>query len=322
MMKQKAFLNIARVLSDTWDIVPLLYGSVGLEYLMGEDLGAQDVDILIPRAFLTERRDEFCTVLRRKGYVLTDEREHTFVKDDEKISFAEMEELESFAGIRTADMQKVSTGGVSFYLLSLQQYYRVYAASVKDGYRVNVRQKKDAEKLRYIEMRLKGQETMKEGITRREREVTEREEIVRILDTAKVIHIGMIDGDRPYIVPMNYGYTLEDDTLVFYLHGAKTGRKLDVLRANPRVCFELECDMQSFDGKIACQYGMAYASIMGNGTAELIEDAEGKKAALSVLMKTQTGKDFEFVDRMVSIVSVIKITASDYTAKHRPMPQR
>jgi len=163
---------------------------------------------------------------------------------------------------------------------------------------------------------------MKEGITRREREVNDTAEIVRILDTAKVIHIGMIDGDRPYVVPMNYGYTLEGGKLVFYLHGAKTGRKLDVLRANPRVCFELECDMQSFDGKIACQYGMAYASLMGDGTAELIEDVESKKAALSVLMKTQTGKDFEFTERMVSIVSVIKITASGFTAKHRPLPQR
>ena len=132
----------------------------------------------------------------------------------------------------------------------------------------------------------------------------------------------MIDGDRPYIVPMNYGYTMENGELTLYLHGALTGRKIDVLRVNPRVCFELECDMQSFDGKIACQYGMAYASIMGNGVAELIDDIEGKKEGLSVLMKTQTGKDFEFTDRMVGIVSVIKIKATDYTAKHRPMPQR
>ena len=163
---------------------------------------------------------------------------------------------------------------------------------------------------------------MKEGITRREREITDPQEIVRILDTAKVVHIGMIDGDRPYIVPMNYGYTMENGELTLYLHGALTGRKIDVLRVNPRVCFELECDMQSFDGKIACQYGMAYASIMGNGVAELIDDIEGKKEGLSVLMKTQTGKDFEFTDRMVGIVSVIKIKATDYTAKHRPMPQR
>lgn len=322
MGKQKEFLSIARVISGEFSIVPLMYGSVGLEYLTGEDFDAQDVDILIPKEFLHKRWTAFCALLTRKGYVLTDEREHTFVKDGVEFSFAEMEELERFVGIREADMQTVSVGDVSFKLLSMQQYYRVYAASIKDGYRVNVRQKKDAEKLQYIERRLKGQGTMKEGITRREREVTETEEIVRILDTAKVIHIGMIDGDRPYIVPMNYGYTLENGELVFYLHGAKTGRKLDVLRANPRVCFELECDMQSFDGKIACQYGMAYASLMGNGTAELIEDAEGKKLALSVLMKTQTGKDFEFTDRMVSIVSVIKITASDYTAKHRPMPAR
>ena len=155
---------------------------------------------------------------------------------------------------------------------------------------------------------------MKEGITRREREITDTTEICRILDTAKVIHIGMIDGDRPYIVPMNYGYTFEDGKLVFYLHGAKTGRKLDVLRANPRVCFEMECDVQSFDGNIACQYGMAYASIMGNGTAELIEDVEDKKTALSLLMKAQTGKEFSFEDKMTTMVAIVKIDVSEYTA--------
>ena len=64
------------------------------------------------------------------------------------------------------------------------------------------------------------------GMTRREREVTDIGEIIKILDNAKVLHLGMVDGDEPYVVPMNYGYTLEDGKLTIWLHGAKEAESL------------------------------------------------------------------------------------------------
>ena len=159
------------------------------------------------------------------------------------------------------------------------------------------------------------------GMTRREREVTDIGEIIKILDNAKVLHLGMVDGDEPYVVPMNYGYTLEDGKLTIWLHGAKRGRKLDVMRANPKVFFEMEYGITPFEGEIACKYGITYSSLMGRGVAEIVEDIEEKKSALSYLMKTQTGKDFEFEDKMAAVVSIIRIDVSEYTAKHRPMPK-
>lgn len=159
------------------------------------------------------------------------------------------------------------------------------------------------------------------GITAREKLVTDMDEIIKILDESKVVHVGMIDGDEPYVVPMNYGYTLEDGKLTLWLHCAKRGRKLDVLRTNNKVFFEMECGLQPFDGDIACRYGISYSSIMGRGTAEIVEDVEVKKVALTHLMKTQTGMDFEFEDKMASIVSIIKIDTVEFTAKHRPLPQ-
>ncbi len=160
------------------------------------------------------------------------------------------------------------------------------------------------------------------GMTRREREVTDINEIIKILDESKVLHLGMVDGDEPYVVPMNYGYTLENGKLTIWLHGAKRGRKLDVMRANPKVFFEMECGITPFEGEIACKYGITYASIMGKGIAEIVEDIETKKSALSVLMKTQTGKDFEFEDKMAAVVSIIRIDVSEFTAKHRPAPKK
>ena len=159
------------------------------------------------------------------------------------------------------------------------------------------------------------------GLTKRERQVTDPEQIRHILDTGKVLHLGLAVDNEPYVVPMNYGYTMEDGNLVLYLHSALQGKKLDMMRANPRVFFEIDCDLMPFEGRVPCQYGLVYSSIMGRGTARIVEDVEEKKQAMTILMKTQTGKDFTFEDRLVSIVAVIRIDVAEYTAKHRPLPE-
>lgn len=158
-------------------------------------------------------------------------------------------------------------------------------------------------------------------MTRREREVTDPAEIRKILDSCMVLHLGLVDDGMPYIVPMNYGYGMIDGQLVIYIHGAKTGYKLDVIRKNPVCCFEMECNVAPFEGKLPCQYGTVYESLMGRGKVEILDDPEDKIHALTVLMKTQTGKDFEFNEKLVSIVSVMRICASEYTAKRRPLPE-
>ena len=161
-----------------------------------------------------------------------------------------------------------------------------------------------------------------QGMTKREFRLTDEEKILRILDTARVLRLGLAVDNEPYVVPMNYGYTMEDGRLVLYLHSAVRGKKLDMIRANPRVFFEMDCDVTPFEGRVACQYGLTYSSIMGRGSARIVEDAEEKMKAMSILMKTQTEKDFEFNERLVSIVAVIRIDVEEYTAKHRPMPER
>lgn len=150
-MKKQAFLENAKLLSQKLDIVPLLYGSLGLEYLTGENLNADDIDILIPEIFLYDRWLEFREVLAQHGYLLTDEREHTFQKDGIAHAYASVEELESFAGISLSDIRQYRENGIVFRLLSLEQYQKVYTASAKDGYRVEVRQKKDSDKLALIQ---------------------------------------------------------------------------------------------------------------------------------------------------------------------------
>ena len=161
-----------------------------------------------------------------------------------------------------------------------------------------------------------------QGMTKRERQITDEAQIEKILDTAKVLHLGLAVDNEPYVVPMNYGYTRENGKLVLYLHSAVRGRKLDMIRANSRVFFELDCDLTPFEGEKPCQYGLAYSSVMGRGTARIVDDVQEKMEAMTVLMKTQTGKDFSFDERLVSIVAVIRIDVEEYTAKHRPLPEK
>ena len=160
-----------------------------------------------------------------------------------------------------------------------------------------------------------------QGLTKRECLVTDPEQIRHILDSGKVLHLGLSVNDEPYVVPMNYGYIMEEGKLTLYLHSAVRGKKLDMIRENSKVFFEIDCDRMPFEGRVPCQYGLVYSSVMGRGKATIVEDVEEKKQAMTVLMKTQTGKDFTFEDRLVSIVAVIRIDVEEFTAKHRPLPE-
>ena len=94
------------------------------------------------------------------------------------------------------------------------------------------------------------------------------------------------------------------------------------MKKNKKVSFSIECDVVPFEGKVACQYGTSYACVMGQGKAFLVEDAKEKMKALSILMKTQTGKDFTLDKKLVSIVNVVRIEVSQFTGKKRPLPPR
>lgn len=149
-MKKSLFLENTKLLNNQFNIVPLMYGSLGLEYITNENLNSDDIDILIPEVFLKERWNEFKEILFQHNYHLIDEKEHTFVKDNIYYSYASFEELSTFIKINLSDIKVIDEFGSSFKALSLEQYLLVYSSSIKDGYRINVRKKKDEEKIKLI----------------------------------------------------------------------------------------------------------------------------------------------------------------------------
>ena len=149
---------------------------------------------------------------------------------------------------------------------------------------------------------------------RSDREITDLGEILSIINDCKVIHLAMVDDGEPYLLPLNFGYACEGGAFSFFCHSAREGRKLDILRKNPIVAFEMDCrgELQSADH--ACGYGYYYASVIGSGTAELIEGAE-KLDALSALMRHMAGREDTFTEEQARGVAILAIRVRSLSAK-------
>ena len=152
---------------------------------------------------------------------------------------------------------------------------------------------------------------------RKDRELKTLEEMMEVLRACKVCRMAMVDGERPYVLPLNFGAEREGDGIAVYLHCAKEGRKLEILRRNPRVCLEMDCEHGLIEAEKACNYGYTFASVLGEGTAEILEDPAEQRHGLTVLMEQQTGKHFSFTDAEASAVAVLRVrlAASALTGK-------
>lgn len=151
---------------------------------------------------------------------------------------------------------------------------------------------------------------------RKDREIS-KDEIFEIINKCMVLRIAMISGDKPYIVPMNFGYSYEGDVLELFFHSAFEGKKIDALKNNPYVCFEMDCGHDLITGENACKYSYRYESVIGEGVVTFLDDMDLKKEALNHLMRHQTGKSFEFDDKAANSVLVFKITVSEISGKAR-----
>lgn len=147
MNKKKEFLQIAKELNEKLNVVPLLFGSLGLEQRLNVSLNAEDIDVLIPEQFLNEKWQCIVDAMDDNSYVLYDLHEHAFEKEGISLAYASIESLAPFANVDIASIPIINEDDVQYYLLDLQDYLKVYTASSKDGYRKSIKNKQDNQKI-------------------------------------------------------------------------------------------------------------------------------------------------------------------------------
>ncbi len=151
---------------------------------------------------------------------------------------------------------------------------------------------------------------------RKDREVTDYEQIVDTLYSAHICHLGINDDGQVYVVPVNYGYNTCNGKIFLYIHGANEGRKLTAIRKNNKIGFAMEVNTRISESSEACAYTMKYKSIIGEGIATEIFDEAEKVNALSCIMKHETGKlSWDFSSQAVANTSVIKIEVTHISCK-------
>ena len=173
---------------------------------------------------------------------------------------------------------------------------------------------------------------------RKDREVLGDENIAKIIEQCTTCHVAMVDdAGVPYVIPLSFGYSLKDGILELYFHCAHVGKKLDCIRKNPNVAFSMCVENRiEIHEDVYCKSGRFYASVVGQGKAEIVEDSAEKCRGLSLLMERQTAgalqsassapsmhaasqsaapHKFEFTPAQAAAVTVFKITSTNFTGK-------
>ncbi len=147
---------------------------------------------------------------------------------------------------------------------------------------------------------------------KKECEITELADIEAILLKADICRLAMTDGAVPYIVPLNFGY--RDRTL--YFHTGLAGKKVDILKMNDIVCFEVDVDAELIRADIACGYGMKYRSVVGTGRAQFVEDRDAKRDALDIIMGHYSErKGWDYRENSFERTCIIKVTIETMTGR-------
>lgn len=151
---------------------------------------------------------------------------------------------------------------------------------------------------------------------RTDREVAKIEDIIAIMKKCDVCRIALNNDDYPYILPLNFGMSVKNQTIELYFHGAMDGTKYDLIQKNNKASFEMDCEHGLVTEIESGNCTMEYESVIGQGHIEMIPDNE-KYEALCILMEHYHQKDFPFNKAIMSKTKVFKLVVENVTGKVR-----
>ena len=152
------------------------------------------------------------------------------------------------------------------------------------------------------------------------KQVTNPDEILEILERCERCRLGFSDDGIPYIIPINYGFTYLDGELTLFFHCADEGRKIDIIKKNPVVCFEMDCDYRLDPASNSDKNAIKYESIVGTGTIAFVTDHQEKRMILGNMIKkfrkyNPLYRPNPLTDDRVIGVSILKLKADEFKAK-------
>ncbi len=144
---------------------------------------------------------------------------------------------------------------------------------------------------------------------KKEREIYDPLATESIIERANVCRLAMCEKGVPYVVPLCFGYEVG----ALYFHSATEGRKLEILKDNPKVCFEMDVDWELVRSGNRCN--MKYRSVIGNGHATLVEEPADKRHALDLIMRHYHQEPFAYPEATLKRTAIIKVEIEEMTGK-------
>lgn len=162
---------------------------------------------------------------------------------------------------------------------------------------------------------------------RSDREVNNIDEIIKILDGAEIMRIAIFDRLYPYIIPLNFAYCLSpDNNITFFFHSANQGKKIELIRQNDHIGFEVDkyYGVTDTDSEIPCKMGTLYESVVGSGQIKIISDSQGKREGLKILINRFSKiPSFENYDPvLLDRVVILKLVVEEIAGKRHMIPNK
>lgn len=153
---------------------------------------------------------------------------------------------------------------------------------------------------------------------RSDREINDRKVLLKLLETAQVLHLGLCTAGQPYVVPLHYGWDEQEGQLFLYFHSATQGKKIDYIPENPSCFVCITGTMQVKQADEACDWSAAFESLMIVGTVSILSDEAEKSKGLNAILRHYhfQGKPV-YKHSSLQNTSVCRILVTSITGKRR-----
>ncbi len=151
---------------------------------------------------------------------------------------------------------------------------------------------------------------------RKDREITDPVKMLEIMEQCDCCRLGLKDGDGVYIVPLNFGFRKEQEKLILYFHSSGSGKKMELLKTNSEIGFEMDAGHELSEHESACGYSYHYRSIIGTGKVSFVEASEEKMSALCCILSHYSEKtEWDFKDEMIRSTAVLRMEVTSWSCK-------